>query len=227
MNEFRGYEIWFENQRGQTSCVKIIPNSRVRGHAVNFDIYLVHKRAFEIIKLTFVFFKRHMQLTIKDPSFVEMQNGKHLFDMGQVTVMALFGSASNDYENTRPTTSAAEQLYHYPHLGSDKIEVGIKTKNPASRNLEPVVGNLCNRDFNPFTCLMRLPAQSETSEYVYTLIMQPFSVQFERIYGYYEVLPLSSPESHNITITAWDRWPNNLVFMMIKTAPRDIDYVVS
>lgn len=160
-----------------------------------------------------------MYLRIKDPSFVKMQNGKHLFDFGQVAVMALFGERDAMKRHDIPT------YYHYPNMGSDPIEIGIRTKNPQAKSLEPIVTNLCFADLNPYTCIMRLSSPVESNE-LYTLIIQPFSDEFEIINGYYEVLPLTFMENFNIKLEKFDRWPNGLVFKLIKTTRTDIDYVV-
>lgn len=156
-----------------------------------------------------------MTLTIKDPSFVVMQNGRNLFDMGRVSIMGLFGD-SQDFS----------KWYHYLNLGTEKIEIAIKTSNPSSKNLDALPrSRFWQTEFNNLTCLMRLP--SITNEEAYTLIIQPISDEFNTIYGFYELFPLSKHDKHTIVLKKEERWPNGLVFKLVKTRPRDIDYVVS
>lgn len=153
-----------------------------------------------------------MELFIKDPSFLVMQNGQNMFDAGRVRVVVLLKTESSG-------------IFHNPSFGSKEIELSIKAKNENAQSLRPVdESNLKElTEFNKYTCLIRLASISRDNR-MYTLIMQPITDRFDMIEGRYEVD--MKRRNYSIWLRRDERWPNGLVFKLIKTNYPNIDYIV-
>lgn len=69
-------------------------------------------------------------------------------------------------------------------------------------------------------------ASSDGQTMYYTLIVEPYTDEFELISGYYEIVPHRHDGVRWLPLTRYERWPNNLIYKLLLTGNINLDYVV-